>query len=214
MVAVVGPSEYRIRKARLISWIFMAVASISLFFNLLFVLTMYQMGGRLTIMTQLFNTRTRGTETFVLTDILNQETGNVSKLEKALVYRFIEEWNFRIPDQQELLRRWGPTGTLALISSPKVFKPVRSKNAEKIKKALEELPTHADNIEIISRVGRHWSVSFDLWTHAPDVSVATKKQANLVLDYSPDYVQQIANPDYYYNPLGMVVVDYTVTDVK
>ena len=208
MVQVVISAEDKIKKARFWARVLMVVTGICLFFNLLLVLTMYQMGSRLTVMTQLVNTRNRGSETMVLSDILNRNLDNLDLLEKAFVRRFIEERNFQIPDRWEMLWRWSPNGTLALISTPNVFRPIRSKDDEKIKKALEEYPTHADNIQIRTRVGRSWQVSFDLWTHMPSGSVKTEKEANVVVDFSPAYQQKKSTPGYYYNPLGMVVTDY------
>ena len=209
MIQVVISPEDKIRRARFISWIFMGCASLFLFLNLLLILTMYQMGGRLTVMTQLFNTRTRGTETLVLNDILNLDVGNLDVLEKAFIHRFVEERNFQIPDRLEMMRRWGPNGTLALTTHPSEFSPVYSKDDERIKKAMEAFPTHADNIRIDSRVGHAWNVSFDLWTHTPTGSTKQEKKFNIVVDFLPNYVQKIAKPDSFYNPLGMVVTDYT-----
>ena len=214
MVQVVISAEDKIKKARFISWISMGVASLFLFLNLLLVLTMYQMGGRLTVMTQLFNARTRGTETLVLNDILNRKVGDLDVLEKAFIHRFIEERNFQIPDPWEMMRRWGPKGTLALTTHPSEFRPVYSKNDERIKKVLESFPTHADNIQIISRVGHSWIVSFDLWTHTPTGSTKQEKRFNIVVDFLPSYAQKVATPDNFYNPLGMVITDYTDTNVK
>lgn len=214
MVQVVISAEEKIKKACLISRILMVFAGISLFFNLLLVLTMYQMGGRLTVMTQLVNMRNRGSETMVLSDIMNKNLDNLDVLEKAFVRRFIEEKNFQIPDQFEMLRRWSYGGTLSLMATPQIFMPVASKNDDRIKNALEQYPTHADNIQILSRVGRSWQVSFDLWTHMPNGSVKKEKKGNLVVDFSPNYVQKVATDGYYYNPLGMVVVGYHVNDTE
>lgn len=212
MVQVVISAEDRIKKARLLSHVLMAVTVLCLFFNLLLVLTMYQMGGRVTVMTQLVNMRNRGTETMVLNDIMNKKLDNLDILEKAFVRRFIEERNFQIPDQWEMFRRWGYGGTLSLIATPAIFSPAISDKDERLKKVIEQDATHADNIQILSRVGRSWNISFDLWTHTPTGSMKQEKRANVVIDFLPNYEQKVATPGYYYNPLGMVVVGYNVSD--
>ena len=212
MAQVIISAEDKIKKARLLSRVLMVMAGLCLFLNLLLVLTMYQMGGRLTVMTQLVNMRNRGTETMVLSDIMNKNLDNLDVLEKAFVRRFIEERNFQIPDQFEMLRRWGFGGTLSLMSSPSVFPIAVSKDDKRLKDAMEQYPTHADNIQILSRVGRSWRVSFDLWTHTPSGSIKKEKEANVVVDFSPNYEQKVATPGYYYNPLGMLVIGYLVTD--
>ena len=170
------------------------------------------MGGRVTVMPQLFNMRNRGTQVMVLEDILDKNLGNIDLLEKAFVHRYIEEKNFLLPDQMELLRRWGPAGPLALMSAGRVFTPVRSKDDDRIKEAIEKHPMHADNIQIRSRVrtqvGREYNVSFDLWTHAPNGSTKQRKTAHLVINYASSRAQKVATPGYYFNPMGMIVTDY------
>ncbi len=213
MVAVVFNAEERVKKARYKSWVFMGLASISLFFNLLLVLTMWQMGSRLTVMTQLFNT-TRGTDTLVLSDILNFNLGDLDVLEKAFVQRFIEERNFQLPDQAEMERRWGPFGVLANISHPDIWSPVYRYDDERIKDVVEALPTHAENIQFISRVGRNWWVSFDLVTHYPNGITKQKRTVTLRVDYYSGRVQKVSTPGFYYNPLGMTVSEYNITNAE
>ena len=214
MVRVVISAEDRIRKAQLISRVFMVIAGFSLFLSLLLVLTMYQMGSKVTVMTQLFNMRTRGSQSMVMSDIMNKSVDNLDILEKAFIRRFIEEKHFQIPDKWEMLRRWGAQGTLALITTPKIFPRARSKDDERVKEVVDQFPTHADNIQIQSRVGRNWVVWFDLWTHTAKGSTKQAKIANIVLDYLPSYAQKVATEGRYYNPLGMVVVGYNVNDRK
>ena len=210
MVRVVANYEERVKAARHKSWLCMGLAVFSLFFNLLFVLTMYQMGSRVTVMTQLFNT-TRGTNTLVLSDILNFNLGNLELIQKAFVRRFIEERNFQIPAQKEMERRWGPLGTLAMISHPvTVWRPVYRYDDQRVKDVVDQLPRHADNIEIVSHVGNSWLVDFDLWTHLPQGSVKERKRASLLLAFYQERMQRVATPGYYYNPLGMTVVDYSI----
>ncbi len=211
MVKVVITLEERIKKARYLSWAFMSVAIVSLFFNLLLVLTMVQMGSRVTVMTQLFNT-TRGTKTLVLTDTLNQNLGDLDLLEQAFVRRFIEERNFLIQHSKEMQRRWGPYGDLALMTTSRIWRPVYRYDDERIKKLDETFPTHADNINIESRVGHNWKVNFDLWSHTQQGMVRRPKTANVRVAFSPARAQKVAYPGYYYNPLGMVVVDYFEND--
>ena len=211
MVDVVVSLEDRINRARIVSWIFMGLTAVSLFFNVLLVLTMFQMGSRLTVMTQLFNW-SGDTQELVLSDIFNKNLGDLSTLKNAVVRRFIEERNFQIPDEKEMLRRWGPAGTLAFLYAQ--WTPVVSKDDDKIKDVLEALPTHADNIQIMSSHNNVVNVNFDLWTHAKKGSFKTKKQATIHLAFLPGRVQQVATPGFYYNPLGLTVVHYSVGDVK
>ena len=207
MVDIVLNVENRVRAARSKSLVLMAIAVVSLFFNLLFVLTMFQMGSRLTVMTQLFNT-TRGTKTLVLSDILNFNLGNLELMGKAFVHRFIEERNFQIPEQKEMERRWGPYGTLAMMSHPAVWSPVYRYDDQRIKDVVDALPTHADNINILSHVGNTWLVDFDLWTHTATGPIRQRRRVSLVVNFYSDRMQKVSTPGFYYNPLGMTVVDY------
>lgn len=202
-------AEVRIKKARLFSWIFMGLTVIALFLNVLLCLTMYQMGSRLTVMTQLFNT-TRGTSTLVLSDVLNQNLGDLELLQKMFVHRFIEERNFSIPDDKEMQYRWGPYGELALMSTRKIWRPVYRHDDDRIKELKDSLPTHADNINIISHVGNTWLVDFDFWTHGKTGSMIQKRRVSVKVDFDWRRAQKVATAGYYYNPLGMVVTEYYI----
>ena len=200
-------SEARVKRARVCSWIFMSLAIVSLFFNVLLVVTMLQMGSKLTVMTQLFNT-TRGTSSLVLSDVLNHNLGDLELLQKAFVHRYIEERNFVIPDKTEMWRRWGPLSTLSLMSGRGVWTPVYKEGDDRLKALDDALPTHADNIRIISHVGNSWLVEFDLWTHGKNGMTKQKMKFSLDIGYNRNRMQKVAPAGYYYNPLGMVITRY------
>ena len=122
---------------------------------------------------------------------------------KCLEIKDSDEWKElydAIKKLSEYTRLWIKDGTYTIESY------------DEVKDVLEQYPTHADNIQILSRVGRSWRVTFDLWTHMPTGSVKQEKEANLVVDFAKNYAQKVATDGYYYNPLGMVVVGYHVTD--
>lgn len=202
-------TEARIKRARVYSWVCMGLAISSLFLNVLLVMTMWQMGSKLTVMTQLFNTP-RGTDSMVLTDVLNRDLGDLDLLQKAFVHRFIEEFSFTIPDKKEMLRRWGPRSTLSSMSVSRVWRPVYKESDDRIKALEDAFPTHADNINIISHIGKSWSGEFDLWTHTKNGMTKQKKRFSLDLGFARNRAQKVARPGYYYNPLGIVVTKYHV----
>ncbi len=212
MVQVNVNTEHKIKVAQRWSWLFMGIAVISLFFNLLLVLTMYQMGSRLTVMSQLFNT-TRGTDTMFYSDTLNYNLSDLNTLEWSFVQRYVEEKNFVIPEKKEMERRWGPFGDVAMMSLPRIFPPVFRYDDERIKNLEDSFPMHADNIKFLSRTGHNWNVSFDLWTHGPNGSSRIRKNANITVGFSRSRRQKNAISGHYFNPLGMVVTDYTATTV-
>ncbi|MBP5534083.1 MAG: hypothetical protein J6Y03_01075 [Alphaproteobacteria bacterium] len=205
LMAVV--SEARVKRAQIFSWVFMSLAILSLAFNVLLVVTMLQKGGELAVMTQLFNI-TRGTNSLVLSDVLNDNLGNLELLQKAFVHRYIEERNFVIPDKLEMWRRWGPRSTLSLMSGRGVWAPVYRDNDERLKDLDDAFPMHADNIRIISHVGNSWLVEFDLWTHGKNGMTKQKMKFTLDVGFYRSRKQTVAIPGYYYNPLGMVVTRY------
>ena len=171
------------------------------------------MGERLTVMTQLFNW-SGDTQELVLNDVLNKNLSDLSVMEEAVVRRFIEERNFQIPNMYEMMRRWGPWGALNLLYyDPSAWKPVVYDDDERIKNVIDAFPTHADNIEIVSRHNNIVNLRFDLWTHTKTASVKQKKQATLQLAYLPWRAQKVATPGFYYNPLGLTVVGYSVGNV-
>ena len=202
-------AEARVKKARMYYLFFMGLTIFSLFFNILFVLTMLQMGSKLTVMTQLFNI-TRGTQSLVLTDVLNRNLGDLELLQKSFVHRFVEERNFRIPDKLEMFRRWNATGTLAIMASRGVWRPARNDKDKRISDLLDLPATHADNVNIISHVGNTWLVDFDLWEHTKSGSTKKRQRVSLVVKFSNAKAQKVASSNLYYNPLGLVVTDYHI----
>ena len=202
-------AEARIKRARICSWICMGLAILSLTFNVLLVMTMLQMGSKLTVMTQLFNTP-RGTDTVFLADVLNRDLGDIDLLQKAFVHRFIEERSFILPDKMEMWRRWGPRSTLSLMSIRRIWKPVYQESDERLKALEDAVPTHADNINIISHTGKSWSGEFDLWTHGKNGVTKQRKRFSLDLGFARNRARKVSRPGYYYNPLGLVVTKYDV----
>lgn len=203
----------RIKVARIKSFLAMFFACISFFISLILVMTLFQMGGKVTVMSQLFST-TRGTDSMVYNDILNNNVGDRNLLEKAFVIKYIEEKNFVIPDSPEMQRRWGPLGKLSLMSHPAVFRPVYRYDDDRVKDMEDVLPQHADNIQILSRAGNDWRVQFDLWTHTQTGSYRRRQEATLHLESYSGRRQTIATQGYFYNPLGLTVTSYNVTTLN
>ena len=131
MVIAMLDVEKRVNRARRWVYVMMGLSVINGFFTVLFVMTMYQLGGRFNVLSQLFNT-TRGTDTMFYSDALDSSVSNIDTLEWGFVQRYIEEKVFLIPDPKEMLRRWGPYGDLALMSY-RTFKPTRSNSDDRLK---------------------------------------------------------------------------------
>ena len=190
------------------------------FSSVIFVMTMLQMGNRMDVLTQLFNT-TRGTETMFYSEVLNPELlfqnekkSSLLTLEQGFVMRYIEERVILIPDTNEMFRRWNPSGNLARMSYGKTFIPAYKNSDERLKNMDGVDPRHAENIRIISRVEHFWTAEYDVCYETKDLEArCSSKRVNISVAFIPSRRDRRAYEGRYFNPLGMVVTDWQETDL-
>ena len=203
--------EAKDNKGKLLSEIMMGLAAFSCILSVFLVMTMYQMGSRFTVISQLFNT-TRGSDSMFYSDVLDSRVENLRSLEWAFVQRYIEEKVFSIPDQKEMLRRWGIYGNRSLMSHRRVFAPVRKDSDERLKNIDMTLPVHAENIRYVSHLGHHWTVLYDECTQQKSDNVTcVPKRANLEIRFFRNKMQFVPYAGIYFNPFGMAVYEWQET---
>ena len=217
--------EIRSEKGKFFAQVMAFLVIINTFFSVLLVMTMYQMGSRMNVLTQLFNT-TRGSETMFYSDALDGSVSNADILEWGFVQRYIEERVFFLPDSKEKLtslkisflskemfKRWGVYGSLANMSyAGSHFTPTYKNSDARLKYIEDRSPIHAENIRFVSRVGHFWTVDFDECTQEKESgSVCVKKRVNIAVDFK-NFRKDFVPVGYrYFNPLGMVAVEWQET---
>lgn len=204
--------EKRVKRAKLLSEIMMGLAVFNCFCSVILVTTMYQMGNRMTVLSQLFNT-TRGTDTMFYSSALDSRVENIRSLEWAFVQKYIEEKVFSIPDPKEMYRRWGVYGNLSTMSHRRVWRPTYKDSDEKLKNIDMTLPVHAENIRYISDLGHHWTALYDECTQNQGGNIScVPKRVNIEIRFFANKRQFAPYPGIYYNPFGMAVYHWQETN--
>ena len=198
----------RVRVAQLISRIFMGLAIFMCVCSVVLVMTMYRMGGRLSVISQLLPDIVDGKET-ISVEVLNDYIGNARSLEWAFVQRFIEEKTFKIADKNEMMRRLSVYGMQASMTSRGVFKPAVNNSDERIKNAEDNRIQHAENIRYVSVLNHRWTVDYDVCEQRPSGPFCNTKRASIAVERWSGYQSWGYDPNLYYNPLGFVVTEYT-----
>ena len=195
--------EERIHLARFSSWVFTGIGSFFLILNFFFILTLYQMGARLTVLVQLI-TFARDSDTLVIPDDLNEKIASLDLVNEALVRAYITKRYEVLPDKLEMLRRWAGFGEVYYLSAPTVFRQFLGKRKleDKVNAAVPNGPIAVD-IKKVSRAGsQNWVVEFDLIKKTGEVEtyIASLRLVN--------YPQRIVYRSWFNNPVGATVVEY------
>lgn len=195
--------EERIHLARFSSWVFTGIGSFFLILNFFFILTLYQMGARLTVLVQLI-TFARDSDTLVIPDDLNEKIASLDLVNEALVRAYITKRYEVLPDKLEMMRRWGGFGEVYYLSAPAVFRQFLGKRKleDKVNAAVPNGPMAVD-IKKVSRAGsQNWVVEFDLIKKTGEVEtyIASLRLVN--------YPQRIVYRSWFNNPVGATVVEY------
>ncbi len=195
--------EERISLARLSSWIFTGIASFFLVLNFFFILTLFQMGNRLTVLVQLI-TFARDSDTLVIPDDLNEHIASLDLVNEAFVRTYIKKRHEVIPDKMELARRWGRQGEVYFLSSPSVYVQFMNRKSleDKVNAAAPDGPVAVD-IKKVTRAGsQNWVVEFDLIKKTGEINTII---ASLKLVNNP---QRIVYRSWFNNPVGATIIEY------
>jgi len=131
-------------------------------------------------------------------------------LEQMMVRYYIEMRYTIIPDPVEMMRRWGPGGTLRLISSPQLYNAFVTKEANLARLKENKIMQSVDIREVKKLRAGTYSVSFYLYRKGLDgMRQIGPMVVSLIYRYSNRY--RFFSPEFS-NPLGMyfVILDKSV----
>lgn len=206
-------AEQRVKEARLTSWIFTGVAGFFLIVNFLFILTLYQMGNRLKILSQLF-VFLSGSPNLVLPEAINKDISRRDFLNEVLIRDFITMRHSFIKDETEMKRRWLGNTTLKLLWNPVQYRRFVGKDPqEKVSAEMGRQVNAEVDIRKVTRTtrdGNNWQVEFDIiyadGSGRVETFIATLRTGN--------YPSQVYYSPRFNNPLGLGIVDYVFTPKK
>lgn len=195
--------EERIHLARFSSWVFTGIGVFFLILNFFFILTLYQMGSRLTVLSQLI-TFTQDSNKLIISDDLNEKIASLDLVNEALVRAYITKRYEVLPDKLEMMRRWGGFGEVYYLSAPAVFRRFLGKKdlEDKVTKAVPSGPRAVDIKEITRAGSQNWVVEFDLINNMGETETFI---ASLRLVNDP---RRIVYRSWFNNPVGATVVEY------
>ncbi len=195
--------EERVQLARFSSWVFTGIGAFLLAVNFLFILTLYQMGSRLSVLVQLI-TFTRNSDTLVIPDDLNEKIASLDLVNEALVRAYIKKRYEIVPDKLEMMRRWGGRGEVYYLSAPNIYRQFMGKSGleDKVNLAAPNGPVAVD-IKKITRAGSYnWVVEFDIFRNTGETETMI---ASLKLVNNP---RRIVYRQWFNNPVGATVTEY------
>ena len=197
--------------AQAVAKFWMVVASIFVGFNMFFVLTLMQMAPRLTVVPQILSKEPMQSLELIQTESFNTNVADKRLIDEMMVRYYLIERHTRFADVQEMQNKWGPSGTVALLSTPKVYQEFY-KSLGAIVENVRQLPySQGIDIRSISRKGEIWTVEFDLYKLSQGFAHKETRVAVLESAQTP-YRQafRIRNT----NPYGFIIINYTDTVKK
>lgn len=203
-------AEQKVKEARFTSWFFTGLACVFLLINFLFILTLYQMGSRLKILSQLF-VFLSGSPNLVLPEAINGDISRIDFLNEVLIRDFVSMRHGFVKDEPEMRRRWMGNTTLRRLWNPSQYAKFLGKDPyDKIAGAVQSYSNVEVDIRKVTRTtkdGNNWQVEFDMiyadGTGKVETYIATLRTGN--------YPSQVYYGPRFNNPLGLGIIDYVFT---
>ena len=203
-------AEQKVKEARFTSWFFTGLACFFLVVNFLFILTLYQMAGRLKILSQLF-VFLSGSPNLVLPEAINGDISRIDFLNEVLIRDFVSMRHGFVKDVAEMRRRWMGNTTLRRLWNPGQYAKFLGEDPDnEINQAVQKKPNVEVDIRKVTRMtkdGNNWQVEFDMiyadGTGKLETYIATLRTGN--------YPSQVYYGPRFNNPLGLGIIDYVFT---
>lgn len=197
--------------AQAVAKFWMIIASIFVGFNMFFVLTLMQMAPRLTVVPQVLSKEPMHSLELIQTESFDTNIADKRLIDEMMIRYYLTERYTRFADVQEMQNKWGPRGTVALLSTSRVY--------QEFYKSLGELPVNVQqlpfsqgiDIRMISRQNDIWTVEFDLYKMAQGI---TTKETRVAVLKSAETPYRRAFRLRNTNPYGFIIIDYKDTTKK
>lgn len=210
--------ELRTKLAVVRAKFWMTLASVSITFNLLIVLTLVQMAPKLKAIAQILPSPMSTTEHiqidtlpapgFLSTDSLSNKV-NRELLDEMLIRYYVDRRISTFADKNEMNSRWGRFGDISRLSAPPVYSKFAKGLAEKIKQIGGLKETKSVDIVHISKLGNTYTVEFDVYTfNQYDSTVRPRVQrrsANIIIGHHP---KRAFFSGRFSNPFGFYIQQY------
>lgn len=201
--------ESRVSMGRISSLFFTGLGFLLVSITFFLVLTLFQVGQRLTVLVQPLQKVLQSSQSLVVNEDFNKNLSSLKLVHETLVRNYVIKRNMVIPDKIEMMKRWGGFGDIFLMSSPSVFYTFVGKDLKgKVSRALNNGSVFVDIQKVEQIIPRtlsgveNWSVVFNLIYANGFVARHT---ASLVLVNMPSRV--LFRP-HFNNPVGALVIKY------
>ncbi len=204
MTTITQKQQERIQIAQIKSYIWMTLASLLLFISLILVLTLYQIGGRLNVIAQVFRPFLNQTNRLVLAENLDQNSMSISQINEALIRQFISNRHFFIKNELEMKRRWAPGGIIYwLWYYPEYVAFITEEPDDFIQQKIQESVEFYPYIVSLKEVRPNfWEVGFDIYYVNGD-------KESYVATFSTRYrPSRVSFSEEIINPVGLEIYNY------
>ncbi|MBR5130068.1 MAG: hypothetical protein IKV03_02455 [Alphaproteobacteria bacterium] len=197
--------------AEAVAKFWMVIASIFIGLNMFFVLTLMQMTPRLRVVPQILTTDSMYSLQLIQTEPFENKMVDKDLIEQMIIRFYLTERHTRFADAREMLNRWGASGAISYLSSPKVYREFYAGLGEIIEN-IDRLPyTQGIDIRKISRHNDTWTVEFDLYRLGSGIS---HKETRVAVLESREVPSRRFFGTKFSNPYGFIIINYTDTQKK
>lgn len=192
--------------AQAIAKFWMVVASIFVGFNVFFVLTLMQMAPRLTVVPQVLSKEPMHSLELIQAESFDTNIADKRLIDEMMIRYYLTERYTRFADAQEMQNKWGPWGTVSLLSTPQVYQEFYQSLGE-ITENVQQMPySQGIDIRTIKRTGKTWTVEFDLYKMAQGF---VSKETRIAVLESAETPYRRAFRLRNTNPYGFIIINYT-----
>ena len=192
--------------AQAIAKFWMVVASIFIGFNMFFVLTLMQMAPRLTVVPLVLSKEPMHSLELIQAESFDTNIADKRLIDEMMIRYYLTERYTRFADAQEMQNKWGPWGTVALLSTPQVYQEFYQSLGE-ITENVQQMPySQGIDIRTIKRTGKTWTVEFDLYKMAQGI---INKETRVAVLESAETPYRRAFRLKNTNPYGFIIINYT-----
>ena len=198
----------------------MTLAAIGVGINLILVLTLLQMAPKLKAIAQILPETPMNTHRHIQIDTLPAKgilstnslynTVNRAHLDEMLIRYYIDKRNSVLPDEFELLRRWGRGGDVHRLSSPHVYRAFSKKLNDRISTLKNKKETKSVHITSIQKNEPRYVVEFNVYTLNPQEPLKKihiqRRVASIEVAHNPrlSSYNSVAS-----NPYGFYIKEYS-----
>lgn len=192
--------------ARAVAKFWMIIASIFIAFNIFFVLTLMQMAPRLTVVPQILTKEPMKSLELMQAESFAANISDKHLIDEMMIRFYLTERYTRFADAVEMQNKWGPWGTISLLSTPRVYQEFYQSLGDLPENVSQMSYSQSIDIQSVARSGRTWTVEFDVYWMGQG---GFHKETRVAVLESTETPYRRAFWMRGSNPYGFIIISYT-----